>query len=245
MSLSRRCGRGVASPGKLSRGCNTQRRSDAPLKWAEDFVSAGLSALMLAFAGLSDGLRLLAVVALTPYLARASAATARSAIRLGLMLAFAYGVATASNQVLAQPILSAVRFLGLASLFVSFSLFVTLARERIGLVPTLIPLFWVALDMLFARLGIADHVLPTESPSSQGVCMLLGTTAVSFLIVLVNSLALYAAVRFTELFGGSSHDVTVDSEQRAVAGWCEWFDSIGIAAHGSRGPPAGSARAFV
>ena len=113
------------------------------LIWAESFVFAGSSALLLLVARLSPDYWYLSLIALIPFLARIYWASPRDAIRLGFLFGFTFLFVSGLNGLPSAPLLSIAKILAGAALFAAFGGALGWTRQRWGFNPIIVALLWL------------------------------------------------------------------------------------------------------
>ena len=186
--------------------CLTKRRvvyNAKPLlvTWAESFIFAGSSALLLLLANLFPEYWYVSFFALTPFLYRIIKATPSESLRLGFLFGFSFFGVSVINSPMSSPFLpSVLKLLSGTGLFALFGWTVGCARKRWGFNPLIVALLWVGLEMGLVKLGMNQNgsylgivsgstSLTTFShPFFGGLVALFGLLTVSAIIVLLNSL---------------------------------------------------------
>jgi apolipoprotein N-acyltransferase len=164
--------------------------------FAEDFLYAGLSALLLLIANLFSGYWLLSIVAFAPFLYRLIRVNPASSFRLGLMLGLAFfGVNFANNLIIFQFSVIGQVLIG-SFAFAVFGWVTGTVQRRLGFSPIITALLWVVLELALIGLGFRHYILldvsSTPQPYLGGIAALFGTVMISFAIVFLNSLFLVA-----------------------------------------------------
>jgi apolipoprotein N-acyltransferase len=177
--------------------------------WAEDFIFAGSSALLLLIANLFPAYWYFSFFALTPFLYRIIKATPNESLRLGILFGLSFfGVSEfgAMGSVGAihvehpaiggeSPLLRLVFGTGL---FAFFGWAVCRARQRWGFYPSIIALLWVGLEIGVVKLGFINGLLGQAEfshPFFGGLVGLFGFLTVSAIIILLNSLLVLLIVK--------------------------------------------------
>ncbi len=180
------------------RSCDRLLVSPALAGWAESFIFAGTSALLLLAADLSSAYWYLSFLALTPFLFRILKASPIESLRLGFLLGFSYSSALAINTLTASPHVSMVRLFSGTALFALFGWLLGRARQCWGFNVSLVALLWVGLESGSIKLGFVSGIFGKgglSHPSLHGLVGLFGFLAVSAIVVLLNSLLALAIAR--------------------------------------------------
>jgi apolipoprotein N-acyltransferase len=182
-------------------------RLQAPCKlslvsWAESFIFAGSSALILLIANLFPAYWYFSFFALTPFLYRIIKAEPSESLRLGFLFGLSFFAVSELGSIdfvgaihvehpaigWESPLLKLIFGTGLFSLF---GWAVGWARKQWGFYPSIVALFWVGLEMGLVKIGFVRGLLgETEisNPFFSGLITLFGFLTVSAIIVLLNSL---------------------------------------------------------
>lgn len=160
--------------------------------WAESSVFATSSALLLLIASLFDEWWFLSFVALAPFLYRLTRSNAKSAARVGVLFGLAFFAVTFIDSILLSPVTALTKVLIGTATFGLFGWITGFLSCRVGFNPVLIATIWIGLEFALLRLGIKHQIFVDAKslslPFFNGLATLFGTAAVSFLIVLLNSL---------------------------------------------------------
>jgi apolipoprotein N-acyltransferase len=171
--------------------------------WADSFMFAGGSALLLLVANLFPDYWYFSFFALTPFLYRIIQATPGESLRLGLLFGLAFFGASATGWLGASPSAVLVRLVCGTALLALFGWTVGWARIRWGFNPSVIAVLWVGLELSLAKLGFGGGLLGETTfshPMLHGLAGLLGLLAASAIIVLLNSLL---ALVLTKVIGAA------------------------------------------
>lgn len=175
--------------------------ADGPA-WAEDFLFAGSSALLLLLACLWPDLWFISFLALVPFLHRVIRANPAQALRLGLLLGFSYFTINLATPLYTHTTATVVRLMTAIALCGAFGWAVAAVRRRCGFNPLVTALLWVVFELILIRAGFA-HGLLAEMDVSTGLLfrlgILFGFLAVSFIIVLFNAILVLAIEKAVEL----------------------------------------------
>jgi apolipoprotein N-acyltransferase len=170
--------------------------------WAESFIFAGSSALLLLIANLFTHYWYFSFFALVPFLYRIIKASPRESLRLGFLLGLSYFGALTGNLFIISPLDSALEILSGTVLFTLFGWSVGRARQRWGFNPSLIAVLWVGLEIGLVKLGFTQGFFGERGashPFLHGFLGLFGFLAVSAIIVLLNSLLVLAVIKSLEV----------------------------------------------
>jgi apolipoprotein N-acyltransferase len=179
------------------------RASDDSLvaAWAESFLYAGSSALLLLLAHFFSQCWYLSFFALTPFLYRIIQASPTESLRLGFLLGLSFFGASGANSLIGSGLSAIVNLACVTGLFALFGWSTGLARKSWGFDPSIVALLWVGLEIGLLRFGFASGVLGEAGfshPLLHGMVGLFGFVAVSAIIVLLNSVILLAVLRGLE-----------------------------------------------
>ncbi len=170
--------------------------------WAESFIFAGSSALLLLLATLFPQYWYFSFFALTPFLYRIIKATPGESLRLGFLFGLSFFGASLVNSLFTSPLVSALQLLSGTALFALFGWTVGWARKRWGFYPSIVAVLWVGLEMGLVKLGFAGGLLGEAGfshPFLHGLVGLFGFLTVSAIIVLLNSLLVLVVVKTLEI----------------------------------------------
>jgi apolipoprotein N-acyltransferase len=170
--------------------------------WAESFIFAGSSALLLLIANLFTQYWYFSFFALVPFLYRIIKASPGESLRLGFLLGISYFGASTSNLFITYPLDSVLEILSGTMLFALFGWSVGWARQRWGFNPSLIAVLWVGLEIGLVKLGFTQGFFGERGvshPFLHGLVGLFGFLAVSAIIVLLNSLLVLAVIKSLEV----------------------------------------------
>jgi len=178
--------------------------------WAESFIFAGSSALLLLLATLFPQYWYFSFFALTPFLYIIINATPRESLRLGFLFGLSFFGTWLVNSFFTSPLVSALKLLSGTALFALFGWTVGWARERWGFYPSIVAVLWVGLEMGLVKLGFVGGLVVNEvnlllgeagfsHPFLHGLVGLFGFLTVSAIIVLLNSLLVLVIVKTLEV----------------------------------------------
>ena len=209
--------------------------------WAEDFLFAGTSALLLALSGLWPELRLLSLVSLTPFLYRVWWAAPLHALRVGLFFGCAYFLASLLGFQHSATLLMVVRYAAAIGALGAFGWVMAVARRFWGLNPVFVAAFWVAVDWFIVQLGITGGILGTISLNSahlSGLVMIWGFLSVAFVVILFNAILVLAWCVLTRRCNGASRRTLRAPRRHHAINWdtpsLPW---LAIALTRGRAPP--------
>jgi len=164
--------------------------------WAEDFLYAGSSALLLVLVHLAPDLWMISFAALVPLLwGIIRADFPARALRLGFLFGISFFTVSLINSFPFAPFATLARILGGTVLLSFFGWVVAWGRRRWGFNPLVIALLWIALELGMIRLGFTRGLLgEAGAPQSLfgGMTVLFGFLSISFLIILINTVLLVA-----------------------------------------------------
>lgn len=169
--------------------------------WAESFMFAGTSALLLLVANLFPHYWYVSFFALTPFLYRIIKASPGESLRLGLLLGLSLFGASMPGLLAGSAASSLLKLLCGTALFGLFGWTVGLARRRWGFNPSIVALLWVGLQTGLVKFGCASGLLwegGWSHPFLHGLIGLFGFLAASAIIVFLNSLFLLVILKTLE-----------------------------------------------
>ena len=172
------------------------------LAWAESFIFAGTSALLLLIANFFPDYWYFSFFALTPFLYRIIKASASESLRLGLLFGLSFFTVSVINSPMVSPIRSLLTLLCGTGLFALFGWAVGWARKRWGFNPSIVALLWVGLEIGLVKLGFINGFFgETEFSNPFFGCLvgLFGFLTVSAIIVLFNSLLVLLFIKTLEV----------------------------------------------
>ncbi len=184
------------------------RRSDPAcgrtsfVTWAESFIFAGTSALLLLIANLFCDYWYFSFFALTPFLYRIIKASASESLKLGLLFGLSFFGVSIVDSTMVSPLPSILKLLSGTALFALFGWAVGWARKHWGFNPSIVALLWVGLEIGLANLGFVDGIFGKAEfshPFFSGLVTLFGFLTVSAIIVLFNSLLVLLFVKTLEV----------------------------------------------
>jgi len=166
--------------------------------WADSFVFAGGSALLLLLVNLFPEFWYFSFFALTPLLYRLIKATPGESLRLGFLFGVSYFSISVLHSVIVSPVPALVKLACGTTLFALFGWAVGLARHRWGFNPAFVALLWVGLEMGLLKLQFVNGLLGSVEPSHSflgGLIALFGFLAAAAIIAFLNSLLVLAIVK--------------------------------------------------
>jgi apolipoprotein N-acyltransferase len=173
--------------------------------WAESFIFAGTSALLLLIANLFPDYWYFSFFALTPFLYRIIKASPSESLRLGILFGLSFfavsefGSIGFVGAIHESPLLKSIFGTGL---FALFGWIVGWARKRWGFNPSIVALLWVGLEIGLVKLGFVEGLLgkaELSHPFFSGLVALFGFLTVSAIIVLFNSLLVLLFIKTLEV----------------------------------------------
>jgi apolipoprotein N-acyltransferase len=181
--------------------------------WAESFIFAGTSALLLLIANLFPDYWYFSFFALTPFLYRIIKATPKESLRLGFLFGLSFFAVSEFGSIGFVGAIHESPLLKLISGTLLFALFgwaVGWARKHLGFYPSIVALLWVGLEIGLVKLGFINGLFgeaklsPPQAgfsthPFFHAIVGLFGFLTVSAIIVLLNSLLVLLIVKTLEL----------------------------------------------
>jgi uncharacterized membrane protein len=170
--------------------------------WAEDFIFAGSSALLLLVANLFPAYWYFSFFALTPFLYKIIKTTPGKSLRLGFLFGLSFFGVSLVDFPIGSLVPSLLKLVFGAGIFALFGWTVGWARQRWGFYPSIVALLWVGLEIGIVKLGFINGLFgKTEfsHPFFGGLVGLFGFLAVSAIIVLFNSLLVLLFVKTLEV----------------------------------------------
>jgi len=172
------------------------------VSWAESFIFAGSSALLLLIANLFPEYWYVSFFALTPFLFRIIKATPSESLRLGFLFGFSFFAVSVIHFPVVSPYSSLLKLLSGTGLFALFGWTVGWARHRWGFNPSIVALLWVGLEIGLVKLGFVTGLLGEgefSDPFFGGLVALFGFITVSAIVVLFNSLLVLLLLKTLEV----------------------------------------------
>jgi len=172
--------------------------------WAESFVFAGGSALLLLLTNLFPEFWYFSFFALIPLLYRLIKATPSESLRLGFLFGLSYFSVSTIDSLVLSPVPAFIRLLCGTTLFACFGWGVGSARKHWGFTPSLVALLWVGLEMGLLKLGLIGGLLGGQDfshPFIGGLIALFGFLAAAAIIALLNSLFVLIVIEILKISG--------------------------------------------
>jgi apolipoprotein N-acyltransferase len=163
--------------------------------WAEDFLFAGTSALLLLVAALWPTWWYLAFLAFIPFLHRVVSSTPTQAIRLGFLFGASYLAVSLIGPLYVSPGESLPRLILGTSVLAGFGWSVASAQRRWGFNPLTTALLWVGFELILIKSGFAHGFFAGMEIGSgflAKAAVLFGFLTISFVIVLINAILVLA-----------------------------------------------------
>jgi hypothetical protein len=159
--------------------------------WAESFIFAGSSALLLLIANLFSVYWYFSFFALVPFLYRIIKATPIESLRLGILLGVSFFSVSVTDSLPISPIPTLLKLLLGTGLFAVFGWTVGWVRKQWGFYPSIVAVLWIGVELGVMQLGFPRGMFLKAEVSGYyfpGLVSLLGFLTVSAIIVLSNSL---------------------------------------------------------
>lgn len=163
--------------------------------WAQSFLYAGASALLLLVADIFPAYWYLSSIALTPFLYRIAQADRPEALRLGCLLGFIFFGVRMADAMLVTPVHAMAILLSSTAALALFAWTLCRAKQVWGFNPIVVGLVWVIFELALIRIGWTRGVFPGMELGAgflYKAAVLFGFLAVSFVIVLFNSILIAA-----------------------------------------------------
>lgn len=171
---------------------------DLKIRLVKDFFCAGSSAMMIAFAQLHPEFWFLSLLALIPFLWRATRVNCLEAALLGILLAVCHAFVTNPISAWFIGTEQLYRLLGFSLAFGCYAVAVNKLARRIGFHAVFIAVLWLPFEYAlshFGQLGRIFTLTETDSSLLFQVGSLCGTLMISFVVVLTNTLLLIISDR--------------------------------------------------
>ena len=168
----------------------------------ENFLFAGSSAFLLLVANLFPHYWSLSFFALTPFLWRLIRVDALGALQLGFLFGFSFFSIYKLPGFLTAPVLTLLTVALGSVLFAIFAWAVARAKEKLGFNPVFVALLWVLFELALLKILITtagENLQVHPTGFFHGLSVLFGFLAVTFLIVLVNSILVFAIEKIVSL----------------------------------------------
>jgi hypothetical protein len=208
--------------------------------WAESFIFAGSSALLLLLSHLFSVYWYFSFFALVPFLYRIIKATPTESLRLGILLGASFFAVSLTDSLPVSPIPALSKLLLGTGLFALFGWTVGWARKHWGFYPSIVAVLWIGIELGVMKLGVSGGLfgkIVTSNPVLQSLITLLGFLTVSVIIVLLNSFLVLVIVKTLEL-----NRIKEKATQEAQNEWwfsidCNIFSEQTFMMSEERGPP--------
>ncbi len=181
------------------------KRSTQLAGWAQNFLFAGTSAFLLLVANFFPHYWYFSFFALISFLYRIIRLNALGALQLGFLFGFSYFSIYKISDFFNAPVLTILTAALGTVLFALFGWAVARAKEKFGFNPLFVSLLWVLFELGLIQFGMRPFLNESEGASTilsnffHGLSVLFGFLAVSFVIVLVNSLLVFAIEKAVSL----------------------------------------------
>lgn len=163
---------------------------------AKNFLCAGSSAFLLLAANLFLHCWYFSFFALIPFLYRTLRVDAKNSFFLGLFFGLSFFSVLKLDGFLIAPVSTALTISFGTALFAVFGWGVACAKEKFGFNPLFVALFWILFELVLVKVTHTDlnagaNLQVRPFGFFHGLSVLFGFLAVSFVIVLVNSLLVF------------------------------------------------------
>lgn len=172
------------------------------LSWAEDFIFAGSSAVILLFANLFQPHWYLSFLALVPFIYRISRASVLSSIRLGFLFGLSFFAISAVDSLLVSPAGAALKILAGIAILTLFAGSAGWVRKCFGFNPLFVALLWAGFEYGLVKVGFIEGLFGEGKfslPVFGAISAIFGFIIVSFIVVLANSLLVLAIEKVVSL----------------------------------------------
>jgi hypothetical protein len=193
--------RPVLSPEKKKITEFNRQNSSLLATWAESFLFAGSSALLLLIANLLPYYWYFSLFALVPFLYRIIKATPTESLRVGIIFGICYFTVSVMASLPVSTIVSVLKILWGVSLFAAFGWLVGWVRKHWGFCPVMISILWLGIELGVMKFGVSGGLferIETTNSLFHGLITLFGFLTVSATIVILNSLLVLAIVKTLE-----------------------------------------------
>jgi len=208
--------------------------------WAESFIFAGNSALLLLLTNFFPHYWYLSFFALVPFLFRIIKATPNESLRLGFLLGISFITVSVTGSLPVSPIPTILKLLLGIGLFAIFGWTVGWARKHWGFYPSIVAILWIGLELGVMKLGVSGGLfgqMETSNPVLKSFTALLGFLTVSVIIVLLNSLLVLVIVKSLELNRIKEKAVWESEHKWWFSIVCDIFSEQIYMVSKERGPP--------
>ncbi len=210
------------------------------LRWAESFLFAGCSALLLLVARIFPHYWYFSLFALIPFLYKIIISTPGESLRLGFLLGLSLFGASLGHSLVAAPFTCLPTLIAGTALFSLFGWAAGWARKHWGFSPFVVSVLWVGLEMGLLRFGFVGGMLVESGTASQllhSLVGLLGFIAASALIVLLNSFLILAVIKTLEMVSRRGKAVEENQSRRgAISAWSPFTEKVYLVPE-DRAPP--------
>ncbi len=182
----------------------------------------------------------IALVALFPFLWRATRVGPVESLRLGFLLAVCFYVVTAPAALLATPGVLLVRLLGLGAVLAPYALAVNRLERLMGTRAVLLALLWLPFEYASIQWGILDRsfaVPALDSGLPARISSLFGVLMLSFAVILINSLLLIACRHIVKALLSQSTPTDCDRKNVYVLLVVEFIEKAAYFFPDQRAPP--------
>lgn len=210
------------------------------ISWAESFMYAGSSALLLLIAHAFADYWYFSFFALTPFLYRIIKSAPGESLRLGFLLGLSFFGTSSLHSIISAPLLSCPKILAGTALFSLFGWAVGWARSCWGFSPFIVAVLWAGLEMGLLRFGFSGGIFGESgfsNPLLHSLAGLLGLLAVSAIIVVFNSLFILAVLKTLEITGARGSTAGKDENKLDVPFVCSLFTQKVYLVPEGRAPP--------
>lgn len=179
-----------------------KRGASNAFQWASGFLFAGTSALLLLLSNLFPAYGYISILALLPFLYKVVKADRRAALRLGFLFGLAFFSISFIGSLLTAPFAAILKLGSGIALFALFGWAASWAKEKYGFNPLTVALLWVVFELALIKTGTFDGVFSEAQPTAgffYKAALLFGFLAISFVIVLFDSLLILAAEKTVAL----------------------------------------------
>ena len=176
---------------------------DKNLRFIEDFLWAGNSALILSLAHLFPDYWFLSIFALLPFLWRLTSTNLSGSVILGTILGSCYTFVAFTHQILIAPWVFLLKLLSLCLVFSCFGILVNRINKYTGFNPIFIAALWLPFEYVLCNYIQLENIFIFSGADSSlliRISSLFGILKVSFIIVLINSLILLAIRQVVRAF---------------------------------------------
>jgi len=192
------------------------------LRWAENFLCAGSSALLISVPHFYPELWFFSLFALVPFLWRVTRVSLKESLALGGLLAVSYAFVACSFDSWAFSGPHLLTLVSLILLFAIYAAFVSAVKKHLGFNAIFIAALWLPIEYVishYANLEYLFAVVPDESGLMFRFGSLFGLLMVSFVIVIVNALILTTLGRILRaLRSRDAHTITIENLVVAPSG---------------------------